>query len=78
MISMKWNRLSILLIVADVILVQLTRRRQLKAQTVQRQLEEVAVRQMQLEEQSANIGFFLLILQMNSNFKPFFRETNPK
>jgi len=75
---MKWNRLSILLIVADVILVQLTRRRQLKAQTVQRQLEEVAVRQMQLEEQSANIGFFLLILQMNSNFKPFFRETNPK
>jgi len=34
---------------------QLTRRRQLKAQTVQRQLEEVAVRQMQLEEQSANI-----------------------
>jgi len=55
---MKWNRLSILLIVADVILVQLTRRRQLKAQTVQRQLEEVAVRQMQLEEQSANIGFF--------------------
>ena len=40
---------------------QLTRLRQLKAHTVQRQLEEVAVKQIELEQQSVKIGEFLNI-----------------
>ena len=41
------------------LLSQLVRRRQLKAQTVQRQLEEVAVRQIELEQQSLQIGKYI-------------------
>ena len=61
MTSTRWSRLDKLDVISDFIIFQLTRRRQLKAQTVQRQLEEVAVRQMQLEEQSANIGLSIIL-----------------
>ena len=49
------------------------RARQLKAQTVQRGLEEVAVRQIEIEKESVQIGEFSPFLSI---FDQIFREKN--
>ena len=53
--------------------VQFVRARQLKAQSVQRSLEEVAVRQIEIEKESVEIG---KLLRPNPSLTPVYPQLN--
>ena len=62
--------------------VQFVRARQLKAQSVQRSLEEVAVRQIEIEKESVEIGKLILPqtspqLKFPPNLPPFYPNLTP-